>query len=89
MEYIHLGRMLQQLRHCWQDPTVGGGKGTPEGAPFLSWLLTELSLEPGLADTLADIIKDQLYVNPLEYLEADNDLEVGIVSQWPEIEVQS
>ena len=27
-------------------------------------------------DTLADIIKDQLFVNPLEYLEAENLSEV-------------
>lgn len=47
-----------------------------DAAPFVSWLVSERTLEPGLVDTLADIIKDQLYVNPLEYLEADHGSEV-------------
>lgn len=44
----------------------------------MSWLVSERTLEEGLVDTLADIIKDQLYVNPLEYLEADHGFEVNL-----------
>ena len=59
-----------------QDPTKAEGGKETDTAPFMSWLSSERTLEQGLVDTLADIIKDQLYVNPLEYLEADHGFEV-------------
>ena len=49
-----------------------------ENAPFMSWLVSGRTLEQGLVDTLADIIKDQLYVNPLAYLEAGHGFEVHL-----------
>jgi hypothetical protein len=40
---------------------------------FLRWFLEENELEEGMVDPLADIIKDQLFVNPLEFLDVDVD----------------
>lgn len=66
----HLQKPLTTI--AVQDPTVGDdAEKAAGGAPFLSWLVSDRALEPGHVDTLADIIKDQLFVNPLEYLEAE------------------
>ena len=51
----------------------------PEDATFMNWLIAEQTLDPGLVDPLADIIRNQLYVNPLEFLDAEIGSEVRTI----------
>ena len=58
-----------------QDPTapetpLKGKKRSRESSTFFRWFTQEKAFEPGLVDTLADIIKDQIYLNPLAFLDA-------------------
>lgn len=60
-----------------QAETVKGGrKRGRDSAAFLRWFTQANTFPPGLIDTLADIIKDQLWVNPLEFMDAEEDAEV-------------
>lgn len=78
-------RSSQQGRHSVvQDPTrpetiKSGRKRGQDSIAFFRWFTQANNFEPGLVDTLAEIIRDQLWVNPLEFMDAEEDTEVCII----------
>ena len=51
-----------------------GRKRNRDAVAFFRWFTQPNLFEPGLIDTLADIIKDQLWVNPLEFMDGDDEV---------------
>ena len=52
-----------------QSAALLEGEDGEESMAFFRWFLEENEVENGMVDSVADIIKDQLFVNPLTFMD--------------------
>jgi len=58
----------------------GDAKADPPQMDFFRWFLEESEHEDGVPDEVAEIIKNQLFVNPLQFMDGEGeDPQVGVL----------